>query len=192
MSTMPHPKFTQAEYLELERAAERRSEFIDGEIVMMAGGSLRHSLVINNLQTALSRRLENSPCDVFNADLRVCIRWGKLITYPDITVLCGPPEFIDNRKDTLTNPTFLVEVLSPSTKDFDRGEKSLQYRRLPSLREYLLVDPASVNIEHYKRLPNGNWEVSEIRGADSAITLACLGCEIPVTEIYRNAEKYPA
>ena len=187
MSSQPVPRTTPQEYLERERVAEIKSEYIFGEIVAMAGGSPLHSLIVSNVQVALGSRLQQKSCAVFNSDLRVAVRWGDLITYPDVTALCGRPEYTDDKQDTLTNPTLVVEVLSGSTKSFDRGEKSRLYRMLPSLQEYLLVDQTPVEIEHWRRLPNGNWEVATIREQDAMLRLS-IGCELPVAEVYRNIE----
>jgi len=188
MSSQPVTRVTPEEYLERERAAESKSEYIFGEIVAMARGMPRHSLIVNNIQFSLTGRLLPKGCLVFNADLRVSVRWGDLITYPDVTVLCGRPEYVDEKQDTLTNPALVVEVLSESTKTFDRGEKSRLYRMVPSLQEYLLIDQTPVDVEHWRRLPNGNWELATIR-EESAILHLSIGCELPVAEVYRNIER---
>ncbi len=188
MSSQPVTRVTPEEYLERERVAESKSEYIFGEVVAMAGGTVRHSLIASNVQFALTSRLLGGPCMVFNADLRVCVRWGDLIAYPDVTVLCERPEYVDEKQDTLTNPALVVEVLSESTKRFDRGEKSRLYRMLPSLQEYLLVDQTPVDIEHWRRLPNGNWELATIR-EESVMLHLSIGCELPVAEVYRNIER---
>ncbi|MBI1786899.1 MAG: Uma2 family endonuclease [Acidobacteria bacterium] len=188
MSSQPVTDITPEEYLERERAAETKHEYVGGDIVAMAGGSLQHSLITANIIGTLRSLLAGRPCVVFSPDARVCVRWNDLITYPDVTVLCGPPQYTDDHRDTLVNPTFLVEVLSPSTKNFDRGEKSRLYRMLPSLNEYLLVDQAPVEIEHWRRLPNGNWELATIRDRDAVLRLSSLDCELPAGEIYRNLE----
>lgn len=121
---MPIPRLTREEFLETERAAEEKHEYWYGEVFAMAGGSPAHSLVIGNLQIALGKRLDGTQCFVFNCDLRVVVQWGELITYPDATVLCGKPQYADERKDTLTNPTLVAEVLSPSTRKTDLGDKA--------------------------------------------------------------------
>ncbi len=188
MSSHPVSYVSPEEYLERERVAETKSEYVFGEIVAMAGGTLQHSTITCNLSAALVVRLWGRPCIVFSPDARVCVQWGSLITYPDVTVLCGTPQYSDDRRDTLMNPTFLAEVLSPSTRAFDRGEKSRLFRMMPSLAEYLLVDQTPVDIEHYRRLPNGNWELTTLRDAASVLRLESLECEIPVAEIYRNLD----
>lgn len=174
--------------MEFERIAEHKHEYWYGEVFAMAGGSPRRSFVINNLQFVLTGLLRDKPCFMFNSDLRVAASRQELITYPDITVLCGMPQYSDDRRDTLTNPTMVVEVLSPSTAKTDRGDKVFQYRRVPSMLEILLVDPAPVIIEHYWKLPNGHWELETI--TDPAVTLRFphLDVETAVAEIYRNVD----
>jgi len=187
MSTSPAPFISQEEYIERELAADTRHEYIHGEMAAMAGGSLRHAMIAANIAAALVTRLRGR-CAVFSSDARVCVQWGELITYPDVTVLCGPPRVDDRLRDTLLNPSFVVEVLSPSTRNHDRGEKSRLYRLVPSLSEYLLVEQMPIEVEHYRRLPNGHWEIATIRERDAIFTLESLGCELPVAEIYSGLE----
>ena len=127
------PSFTPAEYLALERAADAKSEYLDGEIVAMTGGSRAHSLIAANLVRELGNALRERPCEVYGSDLRVSVALAGLYAYPDVTVVCGQPTFTDDERDTLENPTVIVEVLSPSTEGLDRGAKFTRYRRLPSL-----------------------------------------------------------
>ena len=187
MSSQPVTPVRPEEYLEFERAAETRHEWIEGEIVAMAGGSLRHSLITMNLGAELHPRLLGR-CFVFGPDARVCVSWQNLITYPDVTVLCRAPQYVDDRRDTLSNPPFVAEVLSPSTEVWDRGRKSRSYRELPSLREYLLVGQDPVDIEHHSRRPNGDWNIETVRNMDAVIKLESLGCELPVREIYQGVD----
>ncbi len=188
MASQPTSFVTPEQYLEFERAADTKHEYVFGEIVDMAGGSAMHNFLGINTSTALNIRLDSRKCKVFGSDLRVCVSWCDLITYPDVFVVCGPLQFVDQRTDTVTNPIFIVEVPSPSTKSYDRGEKSRLYRTLPSLAEYLLVDQTPVDVEHWRKLPNGNWELATIRDRSAVIHLESLGCDLPVEEIYRNAD----
>lgn len=189
MSTLPHGYVSADEYLALERLSTIKHQYIDGEIIAMAGGSPAHSLIASNVLRALGNRLQGGPCLVFNSDLRVSVQRGNLITYPDVSVVCGPVLYIDDRRDTIANPRLIVEVLSPSTSDYDRGEKSHRYRTLPSIAEYLLIEPEPVEVEHYVRLPNGNWEIEAIRERDGIIHLGSVQCEFPVSEISRNLDR---
>ncbi|MFN0171113.1 MAG: Uma2 family endonuclease [Bryobacteraceae bacterium] len=194
MASQPLNQLSPAAYLELERAAEQKHEFVEGEMVAMAGGSLAHALIMMNIGADLWQKLQGKHCFVFSSDARVCVHWDRLITYPDVTVVCGQPEHLDEKRDTITNPTVLVEVLSPSTMNFDRGEKARQYRGVSSLKEFLLVDQAPVDIEHYKRLPDGTWQIIRITAPDSRVRLESIDCELEAAVIYRgvNALTGPA
>lgn len=187
MATQPLTRVTPDEYLRFEREAETKHEFIDGDIVSMAGGSERHALVSANAITTLGSRLAGSGCRVYTSDLRVCVR-DRLFAYPDVTVVCGPRAFTDERRDTITNPTVLVEVLSPSTRNYDRGEKGFLYRSLRSLREYLIIDPDTITIEHYRRASGDEWLLTPITDAAATMRLESLGCDVPVSDIYRGAD----
>ena len=136
MSSQPNSLLTPEEYLEKERRAEYKSEYLAGEVFAMVGASYRHGLIVANLLRELGIQLKEKPCDVFAGDLRVRITLTGLYTYPDIVVICEPVQFADDRKDTVLNPVILIEVLSDSTKDYDRGQKFQHYRTLPSLKEY--------------------------------------------------------
>jgi len=188
MSSVPVVRLTPEEYLELERAATEKHEYRYGEMFARASGSPAHSFVINSIQHAITSFLSDKPCFAFNADLRVSVRWGALITYPDVTVVCDRPQYVDDRRDTLTNPTLVVEVLSPSTRKNDRGEKAFLYRQSPSMREILLVDPEPTMIEHYWKLPNGNWELETLTDRSAVIHLRCVDRDLSVAGIYRNVE----
>jgi Uma2 family endonuclease len=187
MSSQPATYVTPEEYLERERLAETKHEYVNGQIVAMAGGTPNHALIAANIIIGIGSRVRGS-CGVYTADLRVCVKWGDLITYPDVTVVCGPLEFAADKRDTITNPTIVVEVLSPSTRSFDCIEKSRRYRMLPSLKEYLLVEQTPVDIEHFRRLSNGHWEINTIQDASAVIRLESIGCDLPVSDIYRGVE----
>lgn len=178
------------QYLELERAAEEKHEFIDGEMVAMAGGSPRHSIITTNIGSAFKTQLRKSGCVTFSPDLKVCIARGKMIAYPDVTVVCGEPDFLDQRRDVINNPAVLVEVLSPSTKNYDRGEKSFRYRLLPSLREFLLVGQEPYFVEHNRRMEDGTWQIIMFQEPDDIIRLRSIGVELPVALIYEDIEQY--
>lgn len=177
------PLISPAEYLALERSALDRSEFIDGAIVAMAGASRAHSLIAANLIGELRAALRQHPCEVHGSDLRVSVPGGALYTYPDVTVICGEPTFEDAAADTLTNPTVIVEVLSPSTEAYDRGEKFARYRRLASLRTYVLVSQDRLRVEWYERGDSG-WLLNEAAGADGVVELAAIRCKVNLAEVY--------
>lgn len=182
------PHFTPAEYLALEREAEIKSEYLAGEVFAMAGASRRHNLISLNIAGELRSRLRERPCEVYAHDMRVKVQASGLYTYPDVVAVCGEPEFEDEELDTLLNPTLLVEVLSESTENYDRGVKFEHYRTIPSLREVLLVAQDSVHVVHYERQDDESWLLTETREPTDALELPALGCELPMGEIYARVE----
>lgn len=174
------PKPTLAEYLERERAAETKSEYLDGDIFAMTGASAAHNLIVANLIRELGNQFRKRPCRVYPSDLRVQVADGYL--YPDATLVCGRPEFAE--QDNLTNPTLVVEVLSPSTADYDLGAKFARYRQLPSLSDYLLVAQDRVGLIHYQRQGERSWLMTEIDDPTATLELTGLDCRLAVAEIY--------
>ncbi len=183
---MAHPQqhFTPAEYLALEREASTRSEYVEGQIFAMAGASRQHNLITANVIRELGTQLRQKPCEVYPSDMRVKVSSTGLYTYPDVVVVCAEPEFEDAELDTLLNPTVLVEVLSKSTADYDRGQKFEQYRTLPSLREVLFIAQDSRHLVHYQRQSDGTWILSETRDPDDRLAMTAIGAEIPMAEVY--------
>jgi len=173
------------EYLALERADEYKSEYVDGRIFAMAGASREHGVIVFNIAGELRNQLKDRPCDAFIADMRVKPAQARSYRYPDIAVVCGPAEFEDRQADTLLNPTVLMEVLSPSTEASDRGEKFAEYRRIPSLREYVLVSQDQARIEHYARQGTG-WFLTVAEGFEAVLALEAIGCELSLREVYRR------
>lgn len=157
MDNLARKTFTESEYLELERKADFKSEYYNGEIFAMAGATLIHNKIVSNLIFLFNQFLKDKPCDVYPSDLRLQVEKSGLYTYPDITIVCGKTELLDNKFDTLKNPTILIEVLSDSTEKYDRGQKFSFYREIPSLKEYILVSSKTVKIEKFKRLEDGNY-----------------------------------
>jgi Uma2 family endonuclease len=179
-------KLTRAEYLAIEREAESRSQFYDGEMFAMAGGSARHSLIKTNITAELRNRLKGRPCRAYDSDLRILISDTGLYTYPDASVICGPLEYdsSDDRRNTVTNPTLLVEVVSESTEAYDRGKKFGHYRRIASFREYLIVWQDEPKIERYLRNADGTWTLTEIAGLDASLSLSSIEIDLPLREVY--------
>jgi Uma2 family endonuclease len=184
MSAQSQPRLTPEQYLELERAAEFRSEYYNGRMYAMAGGSLQQSIIIGHLTRHMGNALAGQPYIVVPNDLRVRVSPGGLYTYPDVIVVCGSPKLLDGRKDTLLNPAVLIEVLSPSTEAYDRGFKSAQYRTLESLQEYALVSQTEPRVEVFRRQPSGDWLLSESIGLEATCRFDSVGCQIPLAEIY--------
>jgi Uma2 family endonuclease len=188
-----HPvhRLTEAEYLEIERRAEFRSEFLDGEMFAMAGGTRSHSLIKCNLIHALMTQIKDGPCRVYGSDMRVKVPASGLYTYPDASVACGQDEFEDQQEDVLLNPSVIVEVLSDSREAYDRGKKFELYRRLPSLREYLLVNQHKPLVEQYVRQENGEWLFRAVASMESKLALPSLGIAIELAKVYANVRFAP-
>jgi Uma2 family endonuclease len=180
-------RYTPEEYLALERNAETKSEYIDGCIVAMAGGSKRHSRIAFDVAKSLDRQLADGPCEVHGSDLRVENAATGRYTYPDVSVLCGAASIDDDFEDTLQNPTLIVEVLSPSTEAYDRGDKFADYRRIPSLQEYVLVAQDHPSVEHYLR-QGEQWLLTAVTDLDAMVTLPTIGCTLPLSEVYRRVQ----
>ncbi|HEX5105425.1 MAG TPA: Uma2 family endonuclease [Pirellulaceae bacterium] len=184
MSTVPKRLLTEQEYLAKERQAPFRSEFSRGEMFAMAGATREHNLITGNVARNLANQLDGRPCETYSTDMRVRITPTGLYTYPDVVVACGSPQFADNEQDVLLNPTVLIEVLSPSTASYDRGDKRVHYLQLDSLRELLLVEQEFPAVEHHIRQPNGDWIERQIEGPEARIELPSIGCVLTFAEIY--------
>ena len=180
----PLPRYTADEYLALERQGETRHEFIDGEIFTMAGASRRHNSICAALTARLFDPFLERPCEVWSSDMRVKVEATGLYIYPDVVAVCGEPTFEDAEVDTLLDPIVIIEVLSPSTADYDRGAKFEHYRAIPTLREYLLIAQDEVHIVHYVRQDDGRWLLGETRDPAARISLTSVEVELRVAEIY--------
>lgn len=178
--------YSPEEYLTLEEAAEFRSEYYDGQIFPMAGGTPNHNRIAVNLGSALNVALADQDYDVFISDMRLWIPRIGLYTYPDVMVVAGDLEFAEGRKDTIINPLLIVEVLSDSTKNYDRGEKFEFYRTLPAFREYILVDQYKIHVEQFSKTENSKWMLSEFNDMNMVISLASTSLDIPLSIIYKR------
>lgn len=174
---------TPEKYLALERKAKVKSEFFNGRIYAMAGASREHNLITVNISGELHSQLREKPCELYVNDMRLKVSPTGLYTYPDIAVVCDAPRFEDLHSDTLLNPIVLIEVLSPSTEAYDRGEKFAHYRRLESLQEYILITQERVRVELYLR-QGEQWLLTEMSTLDDVVHLKSIGCELPLREIY--------
>ncbi len=175
------------EYLAFERAAEERHELVHGRIVAMSRGTFKHSLIAARLITALGSAIGDRPCMVLSSDMR--IKTADRYTYADVSVVCGPVELEDNHRDTLLKPAVIIEVLSPSTEAYDRGDKFASYRTLNSVTDYVLVAQDKIRVEHFHRQPDSAWPVTECSQGDQLV-LDRIGCTIAIDDIYRNV--FPA
>lgn len=174
-----------AEYLVAEAASDLRHEYLEGDVWAMAGGTPEHGGLAAAMIGELRAALQGKPCRVYSSDVRVRVSETGLSTYPDVSVVCGHLVTAPEDPDAITNPTVLVEVLSDTTEAYDRGAKAAHYRRIPSLREYVLVSQGELLVEVYRRAESGRWELLEARAGD-AVELASLGVRLDVTSLYAN------
>lgn len=179
--------FTPEEYLARERESLDKSEYRDGRIYTMPGASRAHNLIVVSTLVELYVQLRNRTCEVYPSDMRVKVSAAGLYTYPDIIVVCDEPRFDDTHFDTLLNPTVLIEVLSPSTAAYDRGEKFAAYQKLDSLCEYVLISQDSVRVEHYLRQEQA-WDLTEFRSLADVFQLGSIGCALSLQAIYAKVE----
>lgn len=189
MAAQPKFKYTPDEYLALERAAEYKSEYIDGEIFAMSGVSRQHDRIQGNVYASLYQQLSDSPCEPFTSDMRVRVTSRRTrFVYPDATVVCGEAQFEDDQVDILINPTVVFEVLSKSTAADDRGEKAEFYRAMPSLSDYVLIAQDRVHVEHYARQADNRWALTEYNDLDATLAIESIGCQLPLRQVYRRVE----
>jgi Uma2 family endonuclease len=184
---IPEKRFTLEEYFALERSAESKSEYLGGEIFAMAGASREHNLVVAAVAAALYPQLRG--CELYTNDMRVRVRATDLVTYPDVVIACGDLQFEDDHGDTLLTPTFLIEVLSPSTEDYDRGRKAAHYRTIPTLQGYLLLAQDRVRAELYLRAPGGRerwgeWHLTETEDPAAVLELPPIACHLSLADVY--------
>lgn len=179
--------FSVEEYLSLEERATERSEYFQGSIFSMSGGTLNHNRILNNVARKLGEKLEGGDCEVFTSDVRLRVEAHDLFTYPDLMVVCGKPQMYMNRSDTLTDATVLLEVLSPSTKQYDRGPKADFYRSLPSLDQLLLVDQEKRAVTSWER-EGDTWVLRDLAVKDGELEFKPWNFHIPLDEIYRGVE----
>ncbi len=187
--TLPSVKFaTVEEYLAFEDASLEKHEFYQGEIFAMAGASFAHNQIVSNSLIEIGSHLRNKSCQVLASDLKIQIEANSLFTYPDLSILCEPPQFMNDRTDAITNPAVIIEVLSPSTMDYDRGGKFALYRDVPSLKEYILISSTEYRFEKFVRQANDHWLLSEIRNANESISIDTIQFSLPLIDLYRNVD----
>jgi Uma2 family endonuclease len=179
------PTISSREYLHVERSTAMRHEYLDGVVYAMAGESPDHSTLCFNLAVITGSQIKNKSCRGFSPNMKVRTGAGGLYAYPDLMIVCGEPKFHDQHGDVLLNPTVIVEVLSPSTETYDRGEKFLRYRNeIESLLDYVMVSQDRPHIEHHSRQPDGTWRLDEIDGLEGELVLSSIDCRIPLVELY--------
>lgn len=178
-------RFTVEEYLMIERAAEFKSEYIDGHIYAISGASLAHNRIAVNLAGELRSALRGGPCEVLQSDMRLQVADTGLYAYPDVMVACAPVEMADSHNDMLTNPVVIAEILSPSTMDYDRGLKFLRYQRLPPVHHYLLIRQDEVLVEHFRRQERG-WILEALDHSEAWIELDAIGVRLRLADLYER------
>ncbi|MDQ3747898.1 MAG: Uma2 family endonuclease [Acidobacteriota bacterium] len=188
MTALPQKKkFTPAEYLALEEKAEFRSEYENGEIIAMAGGSFNHVQITSNVVRSLGNQLSGK-CSVLPTDMKVWVEKREKFYYPDITIVCGKPQFHQNRTDTITNPQILIEVLSKSTEAKDRTGKFWSYQLLDSFQEYILVSQDKAAVEQFVRQADGSWRYLAVIGEESVLRLMTVEAELNLKEVYQAVD----
>jgi Uma2 family endonuclease len=185
MASEPHQRLSIQEYLALERVSEMRHEYLDGEMFAMSGATYPHNVIAGNLFGLLWTQFRGRHCRAFQESMRVRTPTG-FIAYPDVVALCGERNFEDSTLDTLLNPALIIEVLSPSTQDYDRRTKLVHFRSIPSLSDCLLVAQDRVHIEHYQRQGNGGWQLEELDDPTQTIELPSIGCRLALKDVYEN------
>lgn len=187
LKTQSH--FTPEEYLNFERESESRHEFLDGEIYAMAGESLSHSRVCMNLAREVGNKLKATSCEALSANMKVRTSTASLFSYPDLTIVCGEPQFHDTKKDVLTNPKVIFEVLSPSTADYDRTIKFQKYRAGDeTFTDYVLVSQDKIFVEHFTKQANGDWIYRTCAKISDVLSIDSIACGVSLREIYDRVE----
>jgi Uma2 family endonuclease len=188
VSTRANSFITPEQYLEIERKAEYKSEYINGEMFAMAGAKRVHNLIVANLVARLNEQFRSRPCEVYPSEMRVHVPATGLYAYPDVAAVCGEPQFLDDQEDTLLNPSLLVEVLSPSTEAYDRSRKFELYKSVESVREYLLVTADRPHADLYTRQPDGRWLLASADTTESVLTLESVGAQLTLGDLYEKVE----
>lgn len=188
MVALPDPIFSKSQYVALENEALTKSEHVNGEIYAMSGGSIKHADIGGNAYAALHSQLRGKPCRPFNSDLRIEVLETEATFYPDVSVACPPVEQSLDDPYAITNPVALIEVLSPSSEEFDRGEKWEHYQRVSSLEDYVLISSEKMRLEHYARQDDNSWLLRVYEQPNDAAVLASIGCHLHLEEVYERVQ----
>ena len=188
MATHSKTFLTPEQYLEIERKAEFKSEYYQGEMFAMGGARWTHNRLVANLIASLHQQLRSGPCQTLPSDMRVQVNATGQYTYPDVIVVCGEPQFLDETRDTLLNPSLIVEVLSPSTEARDRGRKFEYYCSVESVSEYLLVSSERVRAELYTRQPEGRWLLTAVNRMEDSLDLQSVGVHLALADLYEKVD----
>ena len=174
------------EYLEAERAALEKHEYSQGEIFAMSGASLKHNKIFSNLFRDIAFKIKGKGCRPYGSNLRIHIPKNTLFTYPDISIICGEPDLTDDKFDTATNPSVLIELLSKSTRNYDKGEKFTLYRDIDSLQEYILVYTEKIYVEKHIRNADNSWQITEYKTLDSSFIITTFSLSFLLKDIYED------
>lgn len=172
------------EYLDMENEAQDKHEYYKGEIFAMSGAGARHNIIAVNIIISLGNSLKGKACQPFGSDMRIHIPENTLFTYPDISIICGDIIAPKEDENTATNPTAIIEILSPSTRNYDRGVKFMLYRAIPTLKDYILIEAESIHAEHFAINKEGLWQLKEYSNVDDEITLESLNVKLLLEDIY--------
>ena len=183
--------YTPEEYLELEEAADYKSEYINGQIIPIAGGTINHNQIALNLSTDLNFAFKRQSYRVYMGDVRLWIAQKRTYTYPDVMILADEPEYFNNRRDIIVNPQIIVEVLSKSTKGYDREDKFQAYRTISTFQEYLLIDQTQIHVEQFSKTGKKQWTLREYDEEDEAIALVAVPFEISLQDLYNKVKFEP-
>ena len=176
--------YTEEEYLAFERASQERHEYYKGEVFAMSGASFKHNVIQINIITLLGNHLKGKACRPFGSDLRIQIPSNSLYTYPDVVIVCEEPKFADKEFDTILNPSVIVEILSTSTASYDRGDKFALYRKISSLKEYILVDSTSINFTSHVKNDDGTWTLYETQNLGDQFSIVTIDFKVSLSEVY--------
>ena len=179
-------KISIKEYLEIENSATEKHEYYKGEIFAMSGAKVAHVIMSDNILTVLKQKLKGKSCKPYGSDLRIHIEANTLFTYPDISIICGEIITLNDDDYNVLNPSVIIEVLSPSTKNYDRGEKFKLYRDIPTLKEYILADSESIHLEVFRLNENNHWELQEYNSVDDLLYVKVIDEKISLSEIYEE------
>jgi len=188
MTAQPKLAFSEEAYLGSERISAIKHEYYHGHSYAMSGAKEPHNLIAGNTLAALHSQLRHTPCRVYPSDMRVKVLRTGLLTYPDVMVMCGQPDFTDSTHDMITNPTIIIEILSPSTERYDRGMKFQHYRTIATLHDYLLIAQDQHHIEHYIRQENGQWLLQEVTDLDGEIHIQSIACILRLDDVYEKVD----
>ncbi|HEX8316504.1 MAG TPA: Uma2 family endonuclease [Flavisolibacter sp.] len=186
MSISPAIRYmTAEEYLAMEDASPEKHEFIGGEVYAMAGAGFAHNQIVSNAQGEIFQFLKNKSCRIYGSDLKIHVKTTSGFVYPDLSIVCHGAQFMENRGDVVTNPSVIIEVLSPDTQDFDHGKKFMLYRQIPSLKEYILISSMEILVEKFVRHDDA-WTLTEYKSPDNSFSIETIGYQTTLAEIYRD------